>query len=121
MEETTGCDCDNVIIRFVVQTTQHQIFQTQHELYVVGNIAELGNWNPSNGTKMQKIAPERFEASISIPKNIQKIIEYKYVTLTNQGDERVHLEHEENRIIQKYDFKFTQIQDHYRVSSVMHV
>lgn len=113
MERKTGSE--NVTIRFVVQTTEHEIFLAQHELYVVGNIAELGNWSLDNGFKMQQISLDRFEATITVPKNVQKIIEYKYVTLTNHGDEGVHWEHEGNRIIQKLDFACTQIQDHYRV------
>jgi hypothetical protein len=104
---------ENVTLRFVVQITQHPIFKEPYKLYVVGNIDELGNWNPHEGHEMQQVSEERLEASITIPKNMQKIIEYKYVNITKNGAQ-VNWEHGENRTIRQIDSEFLQIQDQYR-------
>jgi hypothetical protein len=116
MASTEHNSTENVTLRFVVQITQHPIFIEQpHELYVVGNIDELGNWNPQDGTKMQQVSEERLAASIIIPKNIQKIIEYKYVNITKNGAQEVLWEHGENRTIQRFTSENLMLHDHYQV------
>lgn len=106
---------ENITLRFVVQITQPPIFIEPHELYVVGNIDELGNWNPQDGTKMQQVSEERLEASITIPKNMQKVIEYKYITVMKNVAQEVHWEHGENRTIRRFTSENLILHDHYQV------
>jgi hypothetical protein len=115
MASTENNSSENVTLRFIVQITQHPIFKEPYKLYVVGNIDELGNWNPHEGIEMPQVSEERLEASIIISKNIQKIIEYKYVNITKNGAQ-VNWEHGENRTIRQIDSEFLQIQDQFRVS-----
>jgi hypothetical protein len=51
-------------------------------VYVVGNCAELGNWNPENGKRMRFWWPWFIEVAITIPENLDVLnLEYKYVVL----------------------------------------
>src|SRR5690349_17624132 len=106
---------ENATIRFRLQTV-HNTFSESHEVYVSGNIDALGNWNPKEGVRMTLSAADLLEATIKIPKNINNIVEYKYVNITT-NDGQVHWEHGENRRIHKIDSEYLQIQDQYRVST----
>ncbi len=63
---------ETVGVKFVINLVKQSDVK---ELYLIGNIAELGSWNPKQGIKLEKINDKRYETNILIP--INTILEFK--------------------------------------------
>ena len=64
-----GCtDCTNQSIETTFTCFNGSTYYGQ-SVYVVGNRAELGNWNPANGIKLDAVAYPTWNKTISLPKN----------------------------------------------------
>lgn len=76
----------NIIVKFGVK------YETKfgQELKVVGNIAELGNWNVNDGLIMKWTEGSFWTASIKIVPNSKiENIEYKYVLTSNSSNAHI--------------------------------
>ena len=70
---STGCSPVDVTFNAAVYTNWGE------NVYVVGNVPELGNWNPANGFALSPDNYPTWSGTITLPHST--IIEYKYVKL----------------------------------------
>lgn len=90
-----------------------------HEVYVVGNIKELGEWNSKDGLKMDQASESQFEASIIVPKNMPHNIEYKYAIFSPREAKEMELEQGENRKISAKNSENLFLRDRYCVCYII--
>jgi alpha-amylase len=71
------------VVRVTFQVIHAQIAPGQ-TVYVVGNVPQLGGWNPRNAQKMDGSASPKWSATVSLPSDND--IAYKYVVTDAQGN-----------------------------------
>ncbi len=98
---------DQITIRFLVDVDKHC------NVKVVGNIDALGQWDPAAGLRNRWLTDTLFESEITISKNEQNRIEYKYVSCPDNPAD-LKWEDGDNRILDVSNSNFLQAQDYFQ-------
>lgn len=102
---------DNPVIQFRMRAPQ---VETGHQLCIVGNVEELGNWDPRNPLLLGNEAHPVWTGSVALQSGLT--IEYKYGVYDPEAKKIVHLEEGDNRAVRAswiMDTKQLRIADEY--------
>ncbi|WBB76040.1 alpha-amylase family glycosyl hydrolase [Micromonospora sp. WMMD1128] len=75
----TGNPTDRVATTFTVSASP----AAGQDVYVVGNVAELGSWTPANGVKLAAQGGGAYRATVDLPRSTA--VEYKLVKISTAG------------------------------------
>ncbi|WP_422742257.1 carbohydrate-binding module family 20 domain-containing protein [Micromonospora sp. WMMD754] len=75
----TGNPTDRVATTFTVAATP----AAGQDVYVVGNVPELGSWSPANAVKLAAQGGGSYRATVDLPRSAT--VEYKFVKVTTGG------------------------------------
>ncbi len=92
-------------------------FQTQYgqNLAIVGNLPELGNWDPAHALPLHFFDGGTWEVPLDLPEDFKGTLEYKYVILHGSSG-HVEWEAGDNRVMDLDEKRFNQLvlQDQWR-------
>lgn len=93
-----------------MQLSFHLHFQTQwgQQIAVIGNLPELGHWDPARALPLHYFDGGRWEVPLDLAENFSGTLEYKYIIL-HSGSDRVEWEAGDNRHYQLNGKRFTEV------------
>ncbi|MFP4346611.1 MAG: alpha-amylase family glycosyl hydrolase [Anaerolineales bacterium] len=75
LDEGPSCEFNFTVNGYVTSYGQ--------DMYVVGNVSELGNWSPSSAAPLSWVDSDTWSGSVSFSSSCGQGIEYKYIVIEN--------------------------------------